>query len=168
MQKLTPKLLVPLALALLVTGCSSGSGVGRVKGQVFYNDQPLPGADVEFRPESETSLGSFGGQTDGEGHFDIKIGKGTGMNAQPGRYVVLISKGKIMGVPAPAAAVNEEERVKSLMETGPGGPGATGQGGVGILPVKYGRASSTPFKVEISTGVNDLNPFRMEGPPLKK
>jgi hypothetical protein len=166
MQQLTRKLLILLALALLVTGCSGGSDVGRVKGQVFYEGDPLPGADVEFRPESDQTLGAFGGQTDSEGRFDIKIGKGTGMNAKPGRYVVLVAKGRIMGI-TPEAAATEEERVKALMDMGPGGPGRS-KGGVGILPAKYGQPNTTPFKVDISTGLNDLNPFRLEGPPLKK
>jgi hypothetical protein len=166
-ERLTRNILLPAAIALLAAGCS-GSGVGTVKGQVFYNGEPLAGADLEFRPESDLTLGSFGGQTDSEGRFEIKIGKGTGMNAKPGRYVVLISKGKTIGLPPPEAARNEEERVKALMETGPGGPGAGGSAAAGILPAKYGNAGTTPFKVEISAGVNDLNPFRMDGPALKK
>src|SRR5262245_53317004 len=164
MRSLMRALLLPAAVVLLTAGCSGPTST--VKGQVFYNGEPLPGADLEFRPESDVNLGSFGGQTDNEGRFDIKIGKGTGMNAKPGRYVVLVTKGKAMGV-SPEAARTEEERVKALMETGPGGPGATA-GGFGILPAKYGGAATTPFKVEISAGGNDLNPFRLEGPALKK
>jgi hypothetical protein len=166
MQRLLRGLVLPAAIALLAAGCS-GSSVSLVKGQVFYNGEPLSGADLEFRPETDLKLGSFGGQTDKEGRFEIKIGKGTGMNARPGRYVVLITKGKAIGLPPPEAARNEEERVKALMEVGPGGPGA-GSGNTGILPAKYGTAATTPFKVEISAGGNDLNPFRMEGPALKK
>jgi hypothetical protein len=159
------KILLPAAIALLAAGCS-GSKVGTVKGQVLYNGEPLAGADLEFTPESDLTLGSFGGQTDAEGHFKIRIGKGTGMNAKPGRYAVLITKGKSIGLPPPEAARNEEDRVKALMEMGPGGPGAGSSGAVGILPAKYASRDTTPFKVEISTGVNDLNPFRLDGPPL--
>jgi len=164
--RLTRKLLLPAVLALLAAGCS-GSPVSVVKGKVLYNGAPLSGADLEFKPETDLTLGSFGGQTDSDGSFEIKIGRGTGMNAKPGRYVVLITKGKPIGLPPPDARLSEEERVKALMEMGPGGPGAGGAN-AGILPVKYAGAASTPFKVEISVGMNDLNPFRMEGPPLKK
>ena len=76
-------------------------------------------------------------------------------------------QGKPIGRPPPDAHLSEEERVKALMEIGPGGPGAGGAN-AGILPVKYAKAASTPFKVDIAAGLNDLNPFRMEGPPLKK
>jgi hypothetical protein len=167
MQHLMRKLLLPAALALLVAGCS-GPSVGTVKGKVLYNGEPLGGADLEFKPETDLALGSFGGQTDAEGLFKIKIGPGTGMNARPGRYVVLITKGKGIGLPAPDAALSEEDRVKALMQAGPGGPGTQGSAAAGILPVKYSSPSSTPFKVDISAGENDLNPFQMDGPPLKK
>jgi hypothetical protein len=167
-QRLMRKLLLPAAILMLACGCSGG-GVNKVKGQVFYNGEPLSGADLEFRPESDMTLGSFGGQTDKEGRFEIRIGKGTGMNAKPGRFVVLITKGKLIGAPPPeaVATMNEEDRVKALMEAGPGGPGTTG-GGSGILPAKYSSPGTSPFKVDISSGENDLNPFRMDGPALKK
>jgi hypothetical protein len=167
-QRLMRQLFLPAAMVLLTFGCS-GAKVGKVKGQVFYNNEPLSGADVEFKPETDLTLGSFIGQTDSEGRFEIRLGKGTGMNAKPGRFVVLITKGKLIGGPPPedAASMNEEDRVKALMQTGPGGKGAS-SGGSGILPGKYSNPSTTPFKVEISTGENDLNPFRMDGPALKK
>ncbi len=165
MRRLMTVLVLP-ALALLAAGCSGG-GVSLVKGKVLYNGQPLSGAELEFRPEKDLTLGAFGGTTDAEGHFEIKIGKGTGMNARPGRFSVVITKGKSVTTPLPDAGANEEERVKALMEAGPGGPGSA-PGAAGILPPRYASTSSTPFKVEISDGVNDLNPFQMEGPPLKK
>ncbi len=169
LRLLRPLLLLG-ALALFVVGCSQ-SGAGLVKGKVFYNDEPLAGADLEFKPEQDMSLGAFGGQTDGQGNFEIKIGKGTGMNAKPGRYVALISKGKTADMPPPDAPMTEEERVQALMKMGPGpGPGgrALGKGSAGgMLPAKYASASTSPFKVDIGEGVNDLNPFRLQGPPLR-
>jgi hypothetical protein len=89
------------------------------------------------------------------------------MNARPGRFVVLITKGKGIGMPDPDANLSEEERVNALMRMGPGGPGSVA-GAAGILPPRYASPASTPFKVEISEGMNDLNPFQMEGPALKK
>ncbi len=159
-------LLLPAALALLATGCS-GPAVSTVKGKVLYNGEPLSGADLEFKPEKDLTLGAFGGQTDAEGRFEIKLGKGTGQNARPGRFVVLITKGKTLGLPPPDVDLNDEERVKALMAAGPGGPGSN-PAATGVLPPRYGSAATTPFKVEIATGANDLNPFLMDGPPLKK
>jgi hypothetical protein len=168
MQRLISTFLLPAALAMLAAGCSSKPSVSTVKGKVFYNGEPLPGAEIQFTPEKDLTIGAFIGQTDTDGTFEIKLGKGTGMNARPGRFAVLITKGKGIGVPPPDAAMNDEERVNALMKAGPGGPGATGGGSVGILPRRYASASSTPFKVEIADGMNDLNPFRLEGPALKK
>jgi hypothetical protein len=164
--RLIRRLLLPAVVALLAAGCSKSS-VSTVKGKVLYNGEPLSGAALEFRPESDLTLGSFGGMTDSEGRFEIKIGKGTGMNARPGRFAVLITKGKGIGLPEPDANMTEEERVKALMLIGPGGPGSA-PGALGILPPRYASAGSTPFKVDISEGANDLNPFQMEGPSLKK
>jgi hypothetical protein len=90
------------------------------------------------------------------------------MNARPGRFVVLITKGKGIGISPPDASMSPEERVKALMQMGPGGPGVGSKSALGVLPERYSNAATTPFKVEISDGANDLNPFRMEGPPLKK
>lgn len=163
---LVRKLLVPAAIVLLASGCS-GTGVTMIKGKVFYNGEPLADGELEFRPEKDLTLGSFGGATDSEGRFEIKIGKGTGMNAKPGRFVVLITKGKGIGISPPDANMSEEARVKALMQMGPGGPGIGGKA-TGLLPERYSNAATTPFKVEISDGTNDLNPFRMEGPPLKR
>jgi hypothetical protein len=168
MQPLMRTVLLAAAIAPLATGCSSQPSVGLVKGKVLYNNEPLAGAELEFNPEKDLTLGAFIGHTDAQGNFEIKIGKGTGMNARPGRFVVLITKGKSIFAVPPEAAANDEERVKALLQIGPGGPGASGAGAMGILPAKYASASTTPFKVDISDGVNDLNPFRLEGPPLKK
>ena len=59
-QCLVRKLLVPAAIVLLVAGCSE-AGVTMVKGKVLYNDEPLAGGELEFRPEKDLTLGSFGG-----------------------------------------------------------------------------------------------------------
>lgn len=167
MQRLMERFLLPAAIALLAAGCS-GTSLSTVKGKVLYNGEALAGADLEFKPETDLALGSFGGQTDAEGRFEIKIGKGTGQYAKPGRYVVLITKGKAIGLPPAEAATNEEDRVKALMQAGPGGTGVGSRGAAGILPERYSSAGTTPFKIEISEGVNDLNAFMMEGPSLKK
>jgi hypothetical protein len=174
-KRLTSLLLLPAALVLLTTGCSK-PGVSVVKGKVYYNNQPLSGAEVEFKPETDMTLGAFIGQTDADGNFEIKLGKGTGMNARPGKFVALITKGRsVVGMmpPPDAPGMTEEQRIKAMMEAGPVPPSGAGRSGVntaayGILPIKYSTPSQSPFKVEISEGMNDLNPFRLEGPPLKK
>jgi hypothetical protein len=170
-QRLMSTLLLPAAIALLAAGCSK-PGVSIVKGKVFYNNQPLSGAELEFKPETDLTLGAFGGQTDAEGNFEIKLGKGTGMNARPGKFVVLITKGRsitMMMPPPDTSGMSEMDRTAALMKAGPVGPGTGNKAAqYGILPQKYASPSTSPFKVEISEGTNDLNPFRLEGPPLRK
>src|SRR6266849_1193800 len=135
-QCLMRKLVVPVAVFLLAGGCS-GAGVTMVKGKVFYNSEPLAGGELEFRPEKDLTLGSFGGATDFDGNFEIRIGKGTGMNARPGRFVVLVTKGRGIGISPPDASMSEEERVKALMQMGPVAPGVGSKNATGILPERY-------------------------------
>src|SRR5207237_3499994 len=147
-KALLRQVVVLAAVISLVAGCS-GAGVSLVKGKVLYNGEPLADGELEFRPEKDLTLGSFGGATDSDGRFEIKIGKGTGMNARPGRFVVLITKGKGIGISLPDAGMGEEERVKALMQRGPGAPGVGGRGALGLLPERYSHAATTPFRVDI-------------------
>jgi hypothetical protein len=139
--------LVIAFVAVLATGCASAPPeVKLVRGKVTYNGEPLAKADLEFTPETDLALGGFGGQTDSEGAYHIELGKGTGKNARPGRFLVLISKGssKVTGIDP------------------------TEGGTYGILPEKYAIKSSTPFHIEIAAGENELKTLNLEGPPLKK
>jgi hypothetical protein len=161
-------------VALLAAGCSK-PGVNAVKGKVYYNNQPLSGAEVEFKPETDLTLGAFMGHTDADGNFEIKVGKGTGMNARPGKFVALVTKGRsITGMmpPPDAPGMTEEQRIKAMMEASPvppsSGSNRINTAAYGILPVKYSTPSQTPFRVEIKEGVNELQPFKLEGPPLPK
>jgi len=158
--------------ALLAAGCSSYSSVKLVKGKVTYNNDPLGGADLEFVPKSDLTLGSFGAQTEPDGTFAVKLGKGTGRNARPGDFIVLVTKGKGAGMPSPdvIGGLNDQEREKILMKAQaslvgvPGGSSAS----QGLLPERYGSKASSPFKFNISEGENDLDTLKLDGPPLKK
>jgi hypothetical protein len=161
------------ALALLVAGCSSYSSVKMVKGKVTYNGDPLGGADLEFVPKNDLSIGSFTSQTDPDGTFEVKLGKGTGRNARPGEFVALVTKGKAggTGMPSPdvIGGLSEEERLKVLMKAGPGATAPSGSSGSqGLLPERYGSKASSPFKFTLSEGENDLGTLKLDGPPLKK
>ena len=57
-QRLLRPLLFLGAIALFAVGCS-GASVGLVKGKVFYNNEPLSGAELEFKPEKDLALGAF-------------------------------------------------------------------------------------------------------------
>jgi hypothetical protein len=139
--------LVIALVAVLAAGCASAPPeVKIVRGKVTYNGAPLAKADLEFTPETDLTLGAFMGQTDSEGAYDIALGKGTGKNAKPGKFVVLVSKGS-----STAGGVNPAEG-----------------GTYGILPQQYAIKSSTPFHIELAVGINELETLKLEGPPLKK
>ncbi len=159
--------------ALLAAGCSAYSSVKHVTGKVTYNNEPLGGADLEFVPKTDLTLGSFGAQTEPDGTFSVKLGKGTGRNARPGDFIVLVTKGKGAGMPSPdvIGGLNEQEREKILMKAqaslvGVASGGSSGS--QGLLPERYSSKASSPFKFTLSEGENDLGTLKLEGPPLKK
>jgi hypothetical protein len=158
--------------ALLTAGCSS-SDVKLVKGKVTYNGDPLEGAELEFLPKEDRTIGSFIGGTKPDGSFEIKLGKGTGKYAKAGSFVALVTKGKSITTVAPDNMMTDEERLKVQMKmqqsmVAGGQSGGAGGGGTGILPDKYGSRASTPFKFEITEGDNDIGTLELKGPPLKK
>jgi len=146
-----------------------------VKGKVTYNGEPLVSADVEFVPKTDLSIGGFMAQTEPDGTFEVKLGKGTGRYAWPGSFVVLITKGsaRASGMPPPEdlAGLSEEDRTMALMKGGPG-VGKVGKASStsyhGILPERYSNKTSCPFKFELSEGPNDIGTLKLDGPPLKK
>jgi hypothetical protein len=150
-------LVVAMVFALL--GCSepSGrSGVARVSGTVTLDDAPLAGANVQFLPENpkELHLGAFGADTSSDGKFERVLGQG--MYAQPGRFVVVITKGAGVGAPPPAVTgPKDEDKTKELMKIGPGKAG-------GSLPAIYGSRDQSPFKVELKLGINEVGPFHLK------
>lgn len=149
------------AVAFAPLGCTDTagkSGVTKVTGTVTLDDVPLAGANVQFLPENpkDLHLGVCGADTGSDGKFERVLGQG--MNAQPGRFVVLITKGAGVGAPPPDPAVagpKDEDKTKELMKIGPG------KGG-GSLPAIYGSRDQSPFKVELKQGINEVGPFHLK------
>jgi hypothetical protein len=83
------------------------------------------------------------------------------MNAKPGTYVVLITKGAGIGFAPPPTSLpsDEEERTKLLMKGGPTGVPR------GVLPAVYADRRTTPFTREIKPGDNQLEPFLLKSKP---
>jgi hypothetical protein len=150
-----------LACSFLPLGCAE-SGVRQVKGTVTFDDTPLAGADITFEPADpgELHLGSFGGQTGPDGKFQINLGPGTGRNARPGRFVVLVTKGAGVGLPAPDAG--DEERTKELMKRT--APGVSR----GILPEVYADRDRSPFRADIRKGISEVGPFHLRSRPKER
>jgi len=75
-----------LTAALSITGCSSGSGLVLVEGTVTLDGEPLPQAEVVFRPDNgRPSVGL----TDAEGKYKLKY-TAERMGAVIGPHVVSI------------------------------------------------------------------------------
>lgn len=77
-------------LVTLVLGCGQGPRLAQVKGTVRLDGQPLPGAEIEFQPES--GVPSFG-VTDAQGHYELRhLHQRAG--ALPGKHTVRIQMGE--------------------------------------------------------------------------
>jgi hypothetical protein len=148
-----------VVLALVPFGCNSYSGVTKVTGTVTMDKAPLTGAHVQFLPRNreDMHLGEFGGISDGDGKFEVLLGPKMGKFAQPGQFVLVVTKGAGIGAP-PASDLKDEERTKELMKTGPGTGGGT-------LPAIYGDRNRSPFKVELTAGVNAVGSFDLKTKP---
>lgn len=76
-----------MTAALLVTGCGSGLELVEVDGIVMIDSEPVPNAEVVFRPaEGRPSIG----RTDVAGHYVLQYMEGTS-GAVPGSHQVTIT-----------------------------------------------------------------------------
>jgi len=160
-----------LLIALLATGCTDSSRVRKVTGKVTLDDVALAGADVQFVPASPEDLhqgtfGNLGKGTDAEGKFEIVLGPATGMNAQPGRFKVLVTKGSSNAAPPPGE-LNEEDFIKAKMKVGPGadpkaGPKGNPSSNRNSLPPIYAEPRTSPFTFDVTDGDNDVGTLKLK------
>ena len=130
--------LVACFLALL--GCSSGSTLPRTKGQVLLDGQPVSDATVEF-----LGVGGRSTTTDKEGKFDFD-GSSAYKAVKPGTYKVTISK----FVDLKGQPLEDVEQAKAAGQVKP------------ALPAIYGSGETTPIKVDVKEGKNELKPFELK------
>ncbi len=161
MRSAVPRILSGLSVLLVFAapGCTSYTGVTKVTGTVTMDDAPLSGAHVQFMPghRDDMHLGEFGGVSGSDGKFEILLGPNKGKFAQPGRFIVVVTKGAGIGAP-PATDLKDEDRTKELMKMGPGTGG-------GILPAIYGDRTKSPFKADLKEGENEVGPFHLKSKP---
>jgi hypothetical protein len=153
----------PLALGaafcLTVAGCS-GAKVGKVAGKVeMVGAGPLADAEVEFWPIENRSSKVFGGWTNADGTFEIRLSKKSGMTAKPGRYVATVKKRS--GIRS-VEGLSEEDKVKEMMKWTAPNPDGKGTLLPNELDPKYADPASSRFEVDIEEGDNDLPPFKVE------
>lgn len=131
-----PKVMfVALFGAMLLTGCSGGSG--SVKGVVTASGSPVGEATVTFHPTGSTKGSPFGGKTTADGKYTVPAGP----NVVAGTYKVTVTKYEAL--PGAPQGLDTEQlvmmgKVKS------------------VLPKGYARPDTTPIEVTVKSGANDI------------
>jgi hypothetical protein len=130
-----------LGLALLFPACGGRSGrqpVYPVHGQVHYAGKPVPGAQVILHPLTEDDKDHPVrplGQVDADGSFRLTT-YDAGDGAPAGSYAVTVS----------------------LLQKPRGVEGDLAQN---LLPPRYANPQTSPLKVDIARGTNELPPFQL-------
>jgi hypothetical protein len=126
-------------VCLLLSSCNSTSvELHPVRGKVLLDGQPIGGAKVILQPAGQfdpTATNPFG-TTAADGSFELSTyPQGEGVPA--GEYVALL-----MWIPADAA-----ERADGFVPN--------------KLPAKYANRDTSPFRVTVKAGANELEPFQL-------
>src|SRR5262249_40892081 len=129
------------------TGLLSGCGDGRlpvypVRGQVFYEDKPTPGALVIFHPLNNPDPRARGlvARVRAEGSFSPTT-YNTEDGAPAGEYAVTVAWVKDVDNQNVAKEDMKEQR--------------------NLLPDRYSKAETSGLRVEVKKGSNELEPFRL-------
>jgi hypothetical protein len=121
-------------LLLSLASCSGPAARYPVQGQVLVGDQPVADALVVFHPQFETPPGQPKplGITDAEGKFQLTTLQ-TNDCAWPGNYRITVEL--------------RQERLsgEEVVRDGPS-----------ILPARYGKPETTPFKFSVSSEQNEV------------
>lgn len=114
-----------------------------VKGQVLLNGKPIPYAQVVFHPLGESSRDAPkpSATVDEHGHFALTT-QNAGDGAPAGDYAVTVEWWL-----SPAASKQ---------------PGAEDRPPVNHLPKHYARAETSPLRVHIEPGTNEVPPLHLK------
>jgi hypothetical protein len=139
-SKLTvARTLVVASLLALTIGCGSTYDAS-VSGIAMLNDAPLKTGTVKFTPELSGPSGY--GSIEGDGTYSIMIGREEGLPS--GSYVVTV--------------VANEESVPNKNPSLPPMPGKA------ITPAWYRDPGTSPMKISVAPGSNDV-PLKMTTQP---
>ena len=135
------RLSILFPVLFLIVGC--GREVGPrcypVKGQVFYQDQPVAEAMVVFHPTAPPAE-NFPrpiAHTDATGRFELTTLR-AGDGAPAGEYTITVE-------------LREQRQVgEELVRDGPN-----------LLPPLFAKPQSTPLRHKVDSGANDLPAFKL-------
>jgi hypothetical protein len=139
MTRRTALLLALVLPALFAVGCNKErKPLFSVRGQVVWNNKPLPQAFVVLHPVGGAGEVRPSGRTDEHGQFKLTTYSAAD-GAPAGEYAVTVEWRK---------SVNTlDEGNLSLAPN--------------MLPARYGRPDTTPLRVQIAEGANDLGVLRI-------
>jgi hypothetical protein len=130
---------------LACVSCSGGSStLHPVKGSVIYKNEPLKGAVVTFHPKGDDDVRTVRpvGLTGDDGSFSLSTGDQPG--AKAGTYVVTI-------------ICSEVVKPKGKAEMSTAAPDTRDR-----LEGAYANRAASKIEVEIKSGPNQLEPFRLK------
>jgi hypothetical protein len=138
-----------LAALGLCAGCGLRSPT-TVSGTLLLDGQPLTGANVQFYPKEDLTLGLYYGRTGPDGRFTLRGRAGPAV--KPGRYVVLVRR----LVKKDGAVPRDDEDQTAFLA-----PGSLKDD----LPEHYGDVARSPHTVEVGPGPNELPPIELKRQP---
>lgn len=131
-------LLSAVLLAEAIAGCGSeGIATHPVKGKLLVKGQPAPGAFVVFHPLSKEATDRPTAQVVADGSFQVTTANPND-GAPEGDYAVTVEWWKLVQSDGGAVA------------------------GPNVIPNQYGKAESTPLRVTVKQGENDLPAFEIK------
>lgn len=154
------RLLLVGFLAIALAGCGVGRDDGRnvITGLVTLDDQPLPGARVQFfstKSSLEVPTALFGARTDAEGRY-----RTTGA---PGQYRVAIMKWERKDGFALDPRFDDPGQMEMQPKQDPNSPYRL------AVPEDYTSADKTPLVRDVTTGPQTIDlPVKTPRMPAKK
>jgi len=131
-----------LLVALLAAAGCGGSGEGTVTGQVLFDDKPLPGGRVTFRP-ADPKKNSVSAELDQEGRFKVTLPAGE-------VHVSVDNRELEPAPPGPVGVVPPGLSVEGRKALGEGKPAAPTRDGSGRHASRYVKIPDRYYTVETS------------------
>lgn len=147
----TNRLFLLGAALLTVVGCGGGASTIPIKGKLVFDDgKPVSGASIRFMPTGEKGR-MASGYTSKDGTFELTT-VNAGDGAQPGDYVVVVSKVSASAAAPTTSTTDPAELARMMKEWATKGKPKE----VDPVPVIYGSEKSSPLKWKIESGNTEI------------